>query len=217
MSRRQRGFSLLEGLLALALGLMLLAAASQVFVSAVQSWRLQGAAARLQDDARLALQRMAQDIRMAGMFGCLSLQATDFEAPAAAQAFAQPLQVSQGGAALSLVVAQLPGSGSRPDWTLLTDCQHWATVKAGAHPGDAQTLAFPINRLSYQLHESSLRLVRNGSPQALIDNVKSLRATLLPTQEGGRVDVHLTLSDPHFAIEQRHTISVALRNRLPEP
>ncbi|MFP3374303.1 PilW family protein, partial [Pseudomonas sp. SIMBA_068] len=75
------------------MGLLLLAAASQLFVSAHDTWRLQGAAARLQADARLALQRMAQDIRMAGMFGCLRLQPDDFTDPLALQAFAQPLQV----------------------------------------------------------------------------------------------------------------------------
>ena len=106
MSRTQGGFGLIEGVLALAIGLPLLAAASQLFVSAHDTWRLQGAAARLQADARLALQRMAQDIRMAGMFGCLRLQPGDFKDPAARQAFAHPLQV--GPTSLSLGARWLP-------------------------------------------------------------------------------------------------------------
>jgi Tfp pilus assembly protein PilW len=82
MKRRPAGFGLIEALLALALGVMVLAAASQLFGSAYQAWRLQGATARLQDDARLVLQRLAEDIRMAGMFGCLRLNAADFRLPA---------------------------------------------------------------------------------------------------------------------------------------
>jgi len=216
MSARQHGFSLLEGLLALALGLTLLAAASQVFVASVQSWRLQGAVAQLQDDARLALQRMAQDIRMTGMFGCLRLQPSHFENPALATAFASPVQVIQGGQGLSLIVAQLPGSGSRPAWTVLTDCRSWAQVRNGPQPGSEQTLAFAISRHTYLLRDSRLTLMRNGASQPLIDNVRDLRATLVASEEGERVDVQLTLFDPQFSIEQRHGISVALRNRRPE-
>ena len=91
MRRCQAGFGLLEMVVALAIGLMLLAAASQLFVSAHQTWRLQSTAVRMQDSARLALLRMAQDIRMAGMFGCLRLSPDDFLVSGAEQAFARPL------------------------------------------------------------------------------------------------------------------------------
>ncbi|CAM3916933.1 hypothetical protein CCOS865_00873 [Pseudomonas reidholzensis] len=217
MSARQPGFSLLEGLLALAVGLMLLAAASQVFVSAVQAWRLQGVVAQLQEDARLALQRMAQDIRMAGMFGCLRLDDDSFEDPAAASAFATPLLITQGGQRLSLIVGQLPGSGSRPEWTVLTDCRSWVQVKAGVQPGDQQTLALPVSRVTYTLRAARLQREARGTPQPLIDNVLSLHATRVPMAAGERVDVRLVLFDRHHAIEQHHAISVALRNRLPAP
>jgi len=216
MNGSQAGFSLLEGLLALALGLMLLAAASQVFVATVQAWRLQGALAQQQEDARLALQRIAQDIRMTGMFGCLRLRASDFDSPSAAAAFARPVQISQGGAQLSLLVGQLPGSGSRPDWTVLSDCRSWAQVRADAHEGDEQTLALPVSRITYELRDGSLRVVRRGSPQALIDNVRSLHANLVTNAQGQRVDLQLSLFHPQHDLEQRYAISVALRNRLPE-
>ncbi|MFO3721934.1 PilW family protein [Pseudomonas sp. HLMP] len=221
MSRAQAGFGLLEALLALALGLMLLAAASQVFVAAYQAWRLQGAAARLQDDARLALHRMAQDIRMTGMSGCLRQQAITFDTAAAAQAFAQPLRITLAGDgrldSLSLVLEQLPGSARQPAWTLLTDCRSWAQVKEGRHPGNERTLAFPIARITYQLRAGNLRRMSGSQAEALIDHVRDLRATLVPTAEGGRVDLQLTLFEPQQRIELQHELSVALRNRLPEP
>ena len=215
MSRAQAGFGLLEGVLALAIGLMLLAAAGQLFVSAHATWRLQGAALRLQDDARLALQRMAQDIRMAGMFGCLRLEANDFKAPQARQAFSQPLQV--GPSSLSLVVAELPGHTGAPDWTLLTDCVDKAQVHRERVPSSGYPLAFAISRHVYQLHGTTLRLNRRGSSQPLVDHVREMRVAHVQAEEGGRVDVQLTLYEPSLGIEQRHALSVAIRNPVADP
>jgi type IV pilus assembly protein PilW len=126
------------------------------------------------------------------------------------------VQISQGGAQLSLLVGQLPGSGSRPDWTVLSDCRSWAQVRADVHEGDEQTLALPVSRITYELRDGSLRVVRRGSPQALIDNVRSLHAYLVTNAQGQRVDLQLSLFDPQHDLEQQYAISVALRNRLPE-
>ncbi|CAI3793224.1 hypothetical protein DBADOPDK_00693 [Pseudomonas sp. MM223] len=111
MRRRQIGFGLVEVVMALAIGLMLLAAASQLFTSAHQTWRLQTTAVRMQDEARFALLRMAQDIRMAGMFGCLRIKPDDFKAPGSQQAFAHPLEVDS--TTLSLVVAGAARTGGQ--------------------------------------------------------------------------------------------------------
>ena len=208
MRAGQRGFSLLEMLLALAIGLALLTAASRVFVSAHEAWRLQGMTTRLQDDARLALLRMAQDIRMAGMFGCLRLEPEDFETPGALAAFAQPLVAGPG--RLNLVVAQLPGMPGEPDWTLLTDCVSYAQVRDGGRQG--QDLAVAISRHRYQLVGTTLQFRRGTSTQPLIDHVRELQVTVVG--EGGeqRVDIQLTLFEPTLGIEQHHALSVAVRN-----
>lgn len=220
MNRCQAGFGLLEALLALAIGLMLLGAASQLFVSAYHAWQVQSVAVRLQDDARLALQRMAQDIRMAGMFGCLRQDAIVFESQAAAEAFAQPLQITLSGngrlESLGLVGEQLPGTGRQPDWVLLTDCLSWAEVRHRPPPGSGAALVVPIQRVTYQLHGDTLRLGRAGQAQALIDRVRDLRVVLVPTHQGGRVDLQLTLFDPQHQVELRHEVSVALRNGEPD-
>lgn len=215
MSRTQGGFGLIEGVLALAIGLLLLAAASQLFVSAHDTWRLQGAAARLQADARLALQRMAQDIRMAGMFGCLRLQPDDFTDPLALQAFAQPLQM--GANSLSLVVAELPGHTGAPDWTLLTNCIDEAHVHSGRVDGSQHPLAIPISQYLYVLDGTTLRFRRRGASQPLVDHVREMRVAFVEAPQGGRVDVHLTLFEPTLGIEQQHALSVALRNPLAGP
>lgn len=219
MTPRQRGFGLLEALLALALGLMLLAAAGQALVSAQQAWRVQGALSRMQDDASLAFQRLAQDIRMTGMFGCLAPEAIEFIAPSAAQAFAQPLQISHAGdgreVTLSLVTADVRGAGGNPDWTLLTDCLTWAEVHPARQAGSGTTLAFPVRRQTYRFQGDGLMLSGGGMNAVLIDNVRAFRVTHVVGNDGERVDLQLTLGDPVLGVERNYALSVALRNRLP--
>ncbi|MDH0646167.1 pilus assembly protein PilW [Pseudomonas sp. GD03858] len=210
MRYRQTGFGLMEALLALALGAMLLAVTGQVFVSAHHASRLQGASARLQDDARLALQRLVEDVRQAGMFGCLSLEAADFDDPASAQAFAHPIEISDDG--LTLIGAQLPGLLGPPDWTVLSDCRSWAKVLRGQHVGEGQWLALPVRRVSYRVRNGSLMLTSNAQHAALVDNVRALEVHRVREREGERLDIRLTLFDRQHLLEQRHAVSVALRN-----
>ena len=68
--RRQRGFTLLELLLAAALGALTTAAVAQLFVSNARASALQTGQARLQESARLALHFLAGSARSAGYFGC---------------------------------------------------------------------------------------------------------------------------------------------------
>ncbi|WP_054900614.1 PilW family protein [Pseudomonas sp. NBRC 111131] len=215
MKRAQSGFGLLEMTLALAIGLMLLAAASQLFISAYQSWQLQSAATRLQNDARLALLRMAQDIRMAGMFGCLRPAPGDFKDLTARQAFAEPLQA--GPSSLSLVVAELPGYTGPPDWTLHTDCVSDVQVLRQRDQGPGYALAFPVSRHRYHLQGTSLVFTRRNSSQRLVDHVREMRVEQVETPGGQRVDVQLTVADPALNLHQRYALSVALRNPLALP
>lgn len=67
---RMRGLSLVELMVALAIGLIVLAAVSTVFVNSKSSYTTQESSARLQENARFALQFIARDLRMAGYFGC---------------------------------------------------------------------------------------------------------------------------------------------------
>lgn len=211
MRRKQFGFGLLEVMLALAIGLMVLAAASQVFVSAHQTWRLQGTALRLQDDARLALLRMAQDIRMTGMFGCLHLRPGDFQDPLARQAFAQPLVI--GASSLELVVAESSGYAGKPDWTLLTNCRDEAVVYKNSPSQTGAVMAVRIRRHRYELRDSTLYF----NAQPLANHVREMQVTQVEVPEGGRVDLQLTLFEPTLQLEQRHVLSVALRNPVSTP
>lgn len=66
------GFSLVEILVALMVGTLLSMGISQVYINSKKTYTLQEQVARLQENARYALDRIARDIRMAGSIGCTS-------------------------------------------------------------------------------------------------------------------------------------------------
>ncbi|MBF8727105.1 PilW family protein [Pseudomonas putida] len=208
MRLRQNGVGLLELLLALTLGLMLLAGASQLFTSAHRAWQLQGAALRMQEDARLALLRMAQDVRMAGMFGCLRLEPADLPDVDTLAAFSRPLEVED--SSLTVVVADLPGHSLKPQWTLLTDCVGYAKVHRGHVHAAAPLITIPITRHRYAVRDDTLYFTRGSSTQPLLEHVRRLH--VVAADDGQRIDLHLNLFDPLLALEQQYVISVARRN-----
>ncbi len=70
LSFRQRGFSLIELMIALVLGLLVIAGASSVFLSNKQSYRTGEALSRVQEGSRIAFELMSRDIRSASLTGC---------------------------------------------------------------------------------------------------------------------------------------------------
>lgn len=210
MRRAQSGFGLLELMLALGIGLILLAAVSQVFTSAHQAWRLQSTAVRMNDEARQALLRMAQDVRMAGMFGCMRLKPGDFLDLAAQPAFARPLQADT--SSLSLVVAELPGYAGDPEWTVVTNCTNEVRVHKHRVQGNEKLMAVPVSRHHYVHSGTTLSFKRGDINQPLVDHVRELRVGYVP---GERVDLQLTLYEPTLQLEQHHALSVAIRNPVP--
>ena len=63
---RQRGFTMVEILVALTISTFLMAGVIQLFIGSKQAYRFHDAASRLQENGRLAIDTMARDIRMAG-------------------------------------------------------------------------------------------------------------------------------------------------------
>lgn len=68
----QAGVSLVEIMVALTVGLVLIAGVGQIYLSSKQTYRVQDAQSRLQENARYALELLTNDIRMAGFMGCIS-------------------------------------------------------------------------------------------------------------------------------------------------
>lgn len=69
----EQGFSLVELLIAMTLGLILISSMIAVFSGNKRSSELNSATADLQESARFALDQMARDARIAGYAGCLKL------------------------------------------------------------------------------------------------------------------------------------------------
>ncbi len=63
----QRGLTLVELMVALALSLLLLAGTIQIFISSKQSYRVQDALSRLQENSRAAVDLLSRDIRAAAL------------------------------------------------------------------------------------------------------------------------------------------------------
>nr|WP_319526833.1 prepilin-type N-terminal cleavage/methylation domain-containing protein [Pseudomonas laurentiana] len=214
----QAGFSLLESLVALSIGVLLMLASSRVFMGAIQVWQAQALAAHLQEDARFLLLRMARDIRMAGMAGCLRHEAITFADASTAERFRQPLRVERAPdgslRALSLIAGESGETGGPPDWTLVTDCLTTAHVYPGVRSAGAGQIAMPIRRQTYRLEGRQLLLSSGGSRSVLIDNVSALRLMFDPAAPH-ELHLSLTLSDPHGRVAaQTYELTAAPRNRL---
>ena len=234
MKRLGRGFSLVEVLLALAIGLILILGASQILISSRLTHASQQAAMLLQDDARFVLSKITQDIRQAGMLGCLAVAAID-NAPAA---FDRPISWEAAGSAksLTLVTANVGDGVGKPDWTVLSDCKEAAQAYAGtpsaAEPGQ---LRFGIRQLTYTYESGQLKISTPAAPAkaVLMDNLRAfdvsfgMAATSVSTVVV-RYDSHpadeslirsvrilMTLQDPSGRVkDQTYSVVAALRNRL---
>lgn len=64
--RYQTGLTLLEIIIAMAIGLFLLAGLIQIFISTKQSYNVQDAVARIEENSRFALDTLSKNIRLAG-------------------------------------------------------------------------------------------------------------------------------------------------------
>src|SRR5436190_22011265 len=69
-----RGLSLVELMVAITIGLIIMAAVSAVFVNSRANYTTQESLARLQENARIAINTVARDLRMAGYYGCADTQ-----------------------------------------------------------------------------------------------------------------------------------------------
>jgi len=235
MRNRQKGFGLVEAMVSLALGVIVVLGISQIFVSAKQTYLAQDASARMQEDARYALSRMVQELRMAGMFGCVSLNLLSNKP----NSFDTPIDWVSGTSTLTIITAN-PTSGmatsSNADWTIITDCRSTASVQNGVATPAAGQIALPIRRVAYRLTDDTLQVSEGGGAfQTLMSGVSGFdiqfgqAATATDTYVSGnyvspaaadmarvrsvRIELEMTDADGRVA-PQTYTVVAALRNRL---
>jgi type IV pilus assembly protein PilW len=237
MNQTNRGFGLIELLIALALSLVVVLGVAQIFIAAKNTYVSQNTAAAMQEDARFVLSKMIQEIRMVGMFGCLgavtdSSSAGDFNASQTT-----PINWDNANLKLTLVTADVGGSGGVPTWTVVSDCRNSATAYTGVRIPGSGELAFPIRRLIYSFSNNQLLMgVGSGTPAqaVLVNNVSAFNVSFglassatdvaassysnNPTDPARirSVRLTLTLTDPNNRVgNQTFNVVAALRNRLP--
>ncbi|MFL9672250.1 prepilin-type N-terminal cleavage/methylation domain-containing protein [Pseudomonas marginalis] len=232
MRHRVRGFSLVELLLALAVGLVLVLGGSQVLINSRATHASQQAAMLLQDDARFVLGKMIRDIRQAGMFGCLAPAFIENAPPA----FERPVSWNTGGSSKSLTLVTTDVGGGRPDWTVLSDCKATARAYSGSSPAPAPgQIRFAIRQLTYTFEAGQLKVSTLAAPAkaVLVDSVRAfdvsfgvaaspssvrvVRYDAIPTDESliRSVRIRMTLQDPTGRVkDQTYSVVAALRNRV---
>ncbi len=240
MNARQQGVGLVEVMIALVLGLVVVLGISQIFASSKQSFLTQDSAARMQEDARYILSRMTQELRMAGMFGCVA-PVSMLNYPAA---FDTPIDWDSGSSTLTLITSS-PVTGldaSDATWTIVTNCSN-ARVETAAVTPDAANgeVALPIRQVEYRYdQDSGVLSVREGGAgtfQPLIGGVSEFDISFgmasaaspdyvadgsgysdsgSPVEDIRSVRIELTLSDANGrSADQSYAVVAALRNRLP--
>lgn len=68
----QRGLTLVEIMVAMTVSLILLAGVGQIYLSSKQTYRVHDAVSRVQENGRFAIEMLANDLRMADFWGCVS-------------------------------------------------------------------------------------------------------------------------------------------------
>lgn len=69
---RQKGFTIIEAMIGIALGITLVAGIIQVVLASKQSYSTQQAVARVQENGRMAVEYISREARNAGYMGCMT-------------------------------------------------------------------------------------------------------------------------------------------------
>jgi type IV pilus assembly protein PilW len=72
MKQKTKGFSLVELMVAITIGLIILVSVSGIFITSKKSYNVQDRLARLQENARFAMLYIMKDLRLAGYYGCVT-------------------------------------------------------------------------------------------------------------------------------------------------
>ncbi|WP_122318078.1 PilW family protein [Pseudomonas cichorii] len=234
MKRSSRGFGLIEIMVALVLGLVVSMGIIQIFTASRGTFLTQNAAARMQEDARFVLSKLMQELRMTGMYGCLSFSNYVPVSPAIPwpAALDNPILWDNANNTLTLVTSDIGTTGSSPTWTIVSDCQITTQLYAGAKAPAAGQTAFPMRQLVYTLTGKNLtvKFGTGGTAQPLLQNVSAFAVsfgmagsplsytstiTAANAADIRSVRIGLTLEDPDGRVRpQQYNVVAYLRNRF---
>jgi type IV pilus assembly protein PilW len=197
---RNAGFGLVELMIALVLGLILVLAVIQVFLASNQTFALQRKVAVTQEDARFVLTRMASEIRMVNMYGCLNRSRL-----ANASSFPAELDVpiSYDSGRLRIITADsnsevfptqttrsVTGYGAR--WLMANDCRNEVRIiDSGTVVVNAGDVLIPLRQLEYRVdrHRLQVRSNDSGNFETLIEGVVGLTISFALAENPGDASV----------------------------
>lgn len=163
ISGDSRGFSLIELLVAMVVGLILLGGLVALMANSKKNYAQQDYDARLQENGRFAIQFLSYDIRMAGFYGCSNEIVNDdiaaVEAVEGGSAVTDEITISYGepydagaevvldaaryepyAAPLTLVLSDVPEAWSTGDALVLSDCGSASVADIATIEDNAVTL-----------------------------------------------------------------------------
>ncbi|MFA0997241.1 PilW family protein [Pseudomonas syringae] len=235
MRKLSRGFGLVEIMVALVLGLVVSLGIIQIFSASRATYQSQNSAARMQEDARFILSKLIQEIRMTGMYGCLSFSNYTPASPAIPWPVAldTPILWDNPNKTLTLVTTDVGTTGSTPTWTIVSDCQSTTNLYANSRAPAAGETAFPLRQLVYKLTGTNLTIQfgTGGDVQPLLQNVAdfsvsfgmagnpmSYTSAVTKANAGDvrSVRISLTLQDGQNGLvkSQQYNVVAYLRNRF---
>jgi type IV pilus assembly protein PilW len=157
---QQAGLSLIELMIAMVVGLILIAGVLSIFISSRQSYGINGAVAQIQENGRFALGFIRKDVRMAGYMGCGVSNSTnvanDLKSPANTSL---PYNFTTG-------IQGFEYTGTAPTNTYVIPAENPAAVGAGNWTPALSSI--PTGGTGYAIPGSDILVVRlsqvSGSP-----------------------------------------------------
>jgi type IV pilus assembly protein PilW len=223
-------------MVALVLGLVVTLGIIQIFAASRGTYVTQNSSARMQEDARFLLSKLMQEIRMTGMYGCLSLDNVTVVSGSITKpaALTTPILWDDATKKLTLISADISTAGSSPTWTVVTDCQTSTQIYTVKPTPATGFTAFPLRQLTYTLDGTNLMFkagTGSDAAQAILSNVDALEVsfgmggsypmsytgtvTTAASENIRSVRLKLTLKDPDNRVRsQTYSVVAALRNRF---
>lgn len=112
---RQSGLSLIELMIAITLGLLIMAAVIQLFVNNKQTYRITESQTQMQDNARFSMNYLSKDIRLAGYSGCRAINKINVQ-----------------------IIADAPVPATMSPDTVITGTENWGAGVISATLGEVQ-------------------------------------------------------------------------------
>ena len=168
----QAGFTLVELMISLTVGLLISGAVASIYVGNRQTYNQQDALARMQENGRFAMQIIARDVQGAGYRGCAPIGAAIVNPP--------------GGFAANFAQALVGNNAAAAAWTPALDAAILALVPApmvgtdsdvitvrGVQPGSARTSAAPTSTTVVNVDNLSGLVVNDYAQLAVCNTVPS--------------------------------------------